>query len=525
MHASQWGYIDPVDTPDGGNCGLHKHMAISTRVTSGGSAIPMITWMRTKTTMKLLPEANTRTIATFSKVFINGQWIGVLDNPIETIDMFKLHRRAGLLPSYNSISFKYDTREIYIYTDAGRLTRPVYYIRNGMPSYDNKTVIKKIIESPSEYNWTNVVRGFSANLEKYDSPAMYYDIKDMYPEVYATMANDANAKLDKQFNGKLAVVDYLDTSEESSQLIATTFNDLKTSKQHTHMEIHPSLILGVMGNSIIFPEENPSSRNTFSCGQARQAVSMYHSNFQSRIDKMSVVLNYGQIPLLKSRYLKYINNEELPCGVNTIVAIMSYTGYNVEDAILINQGAVDRGLFRTTYFSMYESREENENTSNDSIDTRFADVLKVPDVERVKPKYDYDNLNEFGIIREGTEMNDKKVVIGKVVSSSNILENPIDDSVFPKKGQLGIVDKAFVTEGVDLVHREPVGSLCFGSVSGVTVTPLFLSSLLINFMLRRCMEGMHSLRDTPHNPHSHCTSISLASCSGTSCLANASRYS
>ena len=397
--------------------------------------------------MKLLPEANTRTIATFSKVFINGQWIGVLDNPIETIDMFKLHRRAGLLPSYNSISFKYDTREIYIYTDAGRLTRPVYYIRNGMPSYDNKTVIKKIIESPSEYNWTNVVRGFSANLEKYDSPAMYYDIKDMYPEVYATMANDANAKLDKQFNGKLAVVDYLDTSEESSQLIATTFNDLKTSKQHTHMEIHPSLILGVMGNSIIFPEENPSSRNTFSCGQARQAVSMYHSNFQSRIDKMSVVLNYGQIPLLKSRYLKYINNEELPCGVNTIVAIMSYTGYNVEDAILINQGAVDRGLFRTTYFSMYESREENENTSNDSIDTRFADVLKVPDVERVKPKYDYDNLNEFGIIREGTEMNDKKVVIGKVVSSSNILENPIDDSVFPKKGQLGIVDKAFVTEG------------------------------------------------------------------------------
>ena len=95
---------------------------------------------------------------------------------------------------------------------------------------------------------------------------------------------------------------------------------------------------------------------------------------------------------------------------------MSYTGYNVEDAILINQGAVDRGLFRTTYFSMYESREENEKTSNDSVDTRFADVLKVPDMERIKPKYDYNNLNEYGIIREGTEMNDKTVVIGKVVA-------------------------------------------------------------------------------------------------------------
>jgi hypothetical protein len=162
---------------------------------------------------------------------------------------------------------------------------------------------------------------------------------------------------------------------------------------------------------------------------------------------MSVVLNYGQVPLLKSRYLKYINNEELPCGVNTIVAIMSYTGYNVEDAILVNQGAVDRGLFRTTYFSMYEAREESEKTSKDSVDTRFADVISVPDVERTKPKYNYNNLNKMGIIPEGTEMDDKKVVIGKVVSSTDMMENPVDDSVFPKKGQLGIVDKAFVTEG------------------------------------------------------------------------------
>ena len=448
LHASQWGYIDPLDTPDGGNCGLHKHMAISTRVTSGGFASPMITWLRTKTTMKLLPEANTRTIAAFSKVFVNGRWVGVLDNPIETIAMFKLHRRAGLMPSYNSISFKYDTCEIYIYTDAGRLTRPVYYTRNGMPSYDNKGVMKKILEAPTEYTWNDVVRGFGEKgVGGGDGSEGYYDIKDMYPAIHATMENDPNAKLETQFAGKLAVVDYLDTSETSSQFVATTFNDLKASKQHTHLEIHPSLILGVMGNSIIFPEENPSSRNTFSCGQSRQAVSLYHSNFQSRIDKMSVVLNYGQVPLLKSRYLKYINNEELPCGMNTIVAIMSYTGYNVEDAILVNQGAVDRGLFRTTYYSMYEAREESAKTSKDSVDTRFTDVLKVPDVERIKPKYDYDDLNDMGIIREGTEMNDKKVVIGKVVSSSDIMENPVDDSVFPKKGQLGIVDKAFITEG------------------------------------------------------------------------------
>ena len=99
--------------------------------------------------------------------------------------------------------------------------------------------------------------------------------------------------------------------------------DLKKNKYYTHIEIDPSLILGVMGNQIIYPENNPLPRNSFSCGQSKQAVSVYHSNFQSRIDKMGVILNSGQIPLLKSKYLEYINNEEMPYGVNAIVAIMS----------------------------------------------------------------------------------------------------------------------------------------------------------------------------------------------------------
>jgi hypothetical protein len=122
---------------------------------------------------------------------------------------------------------------------------------------------------------------------------------------------------------------------------------------------------------IIYPENNPLPRNSFSCGQSKQAVSVYHSNYQMRIDKMGVILNYGQIPLIKSRYLEYINNEEQPYGVNAIVAIMSYTGYNVEDAILINEGSVARGIFRTTYYSMYESREESSKVSG-MINSKFA---------------------------------------------------------------------------------------------------------------------------------------------------------
>ena len=456
LHASQWGYIDPVDTPDGGNCGLHKHMAISTYVTSGTSAEPMILWMRTKTTMKLLSECNAETVAAFTKIIINGRWVGVLNNPIETIQLFKLYRRIGLIPSYNSISFMYNTNEIHIYTDGGRLTRPLYYITDRKISYGNdpknSSILKAIMED--KYSWTNIVTGFKDKEEKYDKINIdsYLDVIDVYPTIKNALADVNNIEqFEKLFLGKMAVVDYLDTSEESSHYIATVPEDLKVNKYYTHLEIHPSLLLGILGNSIIFPELNPSTRNAFSCGQSKQAVSLYHTNFFNRIDKMGVVLNCGQIPLVKSRYLKYINKEEVPYGVNTIVAIMSYTSYNVEDAILINQGAVDRGLFRTTYYSSYEAREESPEQGKNNLDMRFNDVLNSPNVKGIKPNHDYSSLNEHGLIKENTQMDDNfpfpKAVIGRTVTSNDVTQTTTDASVFPKKGQMGVVDKSFMTDG------------------------------------------------------------------------------
>ena len=211
------------------------------------------------------------------------------------------------------------------------------------------------------------------------------------------------------------------------------------------MEIDPSLILGVMGNQIIYPEHNPVTRNSFSCGQSKQAVSVYHSNYQMRIDKMGVLLNYGQTPLIKSRYLEYINNEEQPYGINAIVAIMSFTGYNVEDAILINEGSVHRGIFRTTYFSMYESREENSEISGNAS-SKFANIEK-NNVIRTKAGFDYSQLDNYGMIKENTALNDKTVVIGKITSNPDDKDLWIDSSVTPKKGQLGFVDKSFITQG------------------------------------------------------------------------------
>jgi DNA-directed RNA polymerase II subunit RPB2 len=115
LHGSQWGIIDPVDTPDGGNVGIHKHMAISTAITNGFSAAPLIKWLRANTPLKLLQECSNSMLASSTKMFINGNWIGVVENPIENVNILKLFRRNGVIPIYTSISFSYESNIIYIY--------------------------------------------------------------------------------------------------------------------------------------------------------------------------------------------------------------------------------------------------------------------------------------------------------------------------------------------------------------------------------------------------------------------------
>ena len=432
LNGSQWGYIDPVDTPDGGNIGLHKHLAISTQITSGFSSYPLIQWLRANTPMKILQECTPVYLSQNTKMIVNGNWIGVIADPMEVVELLKLLRRNGVLPTYMSISFDYAKNEIYMYTDAGRLTRPIYYIDNKKPSYDRAEFIDQL--NSGKVTWEQLVTGFK---EKADDD---FDIRNN--KLYGTM-NELYKSDQVDLNKYKAMIDFLDTSEEEGALIATYLDDLKKSKFYTHLEIHPSLILGVMGNMVIYPENNPYARDAFSCGQSKQAVSMYHSNYQMRIDKMGVILNCGQIPLLKSRYLEIINKEQMPYGVNAIVAIMSYTGYNVEDAILINQGAVDRGIFRTTYYSMYEAHEESTKVAGTLTNAYFADVSK-KEVSGLKAGYDYSYLDKWGMIKENTPLDDKMVLIGKITSSGDL---NIDNSVMPKKGQLGFVDKSFITEG------------------------------------------------------------------------------
>ncbi len=428
LHATQWGHMCPIHTPSGGNVGLHKHLALSCHITTGCSGYPYIKYLR-QLGMFFIEECNYQQLNNFIKIFVNGSWVGTTNDPISLVKLFKLHRRNGKINSFVSINWNISRREINIFTDGGRPCHPVIFKLNDKFSLDRVNVLQKI--KNKTLSWNECVKGFNEDGETSCS------IKDLD---ITTLKEDAMLQ-------NAAVVEYIDTQEIETILFGKYKKSLKEmyDQPGTHYEIHPSFILSLMANQIVYPENNQFPRNSFSCGQSKQAVSMYNTNFTNRIDKTALVLNYGQTPLVKSRYFNYITNNEHPYGVNTIVAIMCYSGYNVEDAIIINRASLKRGLFNTTYYNIYESEEETEETVVNNI-VQFFTSFDDKNVQGMKPGYDYSNLDkETGLIKENTPINDRTVMIGKVTMDQNKPDTFNDVSILPKKGQTGFIDKSFIT--------------------------------------------------------------------------------
>ena len=448
LNATQWGMFDPIDTPDGGNIGIHKHLSIMTHVTEHYSREKLMNYLDKKFRIYPLDDYKPLWVSTRTRLFVNGHWYGCIDHPFEMVETMKLHRRLGLIPTYTSITFDIQENTVYFCTDGGRVCRPIFYKDKDTTkmSFENKAFQKLLKED--KLHWNDFVLGTNDKKHVIDTNEnKFYNIEDLYEitpeekkEYGDELINIKRIKMNK------AIIDYIDTNETEHSLIALSSDELQDGSHHTHMEIHESLIFGMMCNLINFPENNPASRNLFSCGQSKQACSLYHTNYNMRMDKTAVLLNYGQVPLVKSRYLEFINNEENPYGENVIVAIMCYTGYNVEDAILVNEGSIKRGLFRTSYFSTYETHEEKSKVSNNITQKKIVNIENQNDVIGLKIGYDYSNLDEHGMIKQGTEINDKTVLIGKVSRDSEESDKYLDESVTTKKGQLGIVDKTFITD-------------------------------------------------------------------------------
>jgi DNA-directed RNA polymerase II subunit RPB2 len=461
LHSSQWGFIDPLDTPDGGNIGFHKSLAVSATISRVCPREDLLQWMKKHLILYYVATCPPKHLANLTKVFLNGYWIGCIQDPIDCVNKMKLYRRHALLPILTSVAFDIASNTIHIYCDEGRICRPVFYQENGVPS---------ILQSSVKYDnfsWNQLISGF---LQKQPDVQFNPYLGKLYKqeELYENVQKDVNISQVEKYHTHKAVIDYIDCNETEHALIQMhspllherlpSNSKLKTTAKakssdsitsvlpYTHCEIHDSLIFGVMCNQIAFPESNQAPRNLFSCGQSKQASSMYHTNFQVRMDKSAIVLNYGQTPLVKSRYSSYFHRDENVYGENAIVAIACYTGYNVEDAILINQAALDRGLFRTTYYNTYEACEEETETNNGTTIDKLLTNPHTSNMQR-KAGLDYDKLDDYGIVREGTYITEDTVLICMSGTNSKGNGPRYDCSITPKKGQLGIVDKTFVTEG------------------------------------------------------------------------------
>ena len=413
LHGSQYGLFDPMDV--GGSVGIDKQMAMLCGFTNPIRNQVMMKWLREnmreeEIRIQFLEECSYEDMHWLTKVFLNGVWVGMVADPMRFKQIFITCRRLGLIHPMIGFAFDMKYKKISISSDEGRLVRPLFYVDEGKLSYETM-----------------------ANVDKRTWRQCVYGMKPLPPFSSRDVLKELNPQEDR------VILECLDNSEIETLFIAsTTF-----TPDCTHQEIHPSSLFGVMGTQVVFPENSALARNDYSCIQGRQAVSLYHSNFFNRIDTTGVILNYGQKPIVKSRYTKFINGEEHPYGENAIVAIMCHTGYNVEDSILINESAVKRGLFNITYYSMYETYEETGDSSK--LEKRIANpVLK--GASNLKPGYNYNDLSDQGIIRENTVIEEKTVIIGGIKYAN---ENPAmvsDASIFSAKGQSGIVDKVYISQ-------------------------------------------------------------------------------
>ena len=412
LHNTQWGIICPSETPEGSSVGLVKNIAIMSTITIASDSRNVYNYLSSfgleEPCMQNIHEYNSNTW-----IFVNGNIAGIHKDPETLYKNLQDFKRKGVINIYTSITWDIFKNVINISTEAGRCVRPLYIVNN-----KNKLVLDKrhvLGLKNKELSWKNLVAG---------------------------VMNESN--------GLSSIIEYVDVEENNSSMIASTYSDLfKGNKGErlpltfTHLEIHPSLILGVLASNIPFSNHNQAPRNTYQSAMGKQAIGLYATNYKQRLDTISHVLNYPQQPLVKTNMSTYLNLSNMPCGTNVIVAIATYTGYNQEDSIILNKSSVQRGLFTSTFYrTIKEQCNKNLSTGEEEI---FCNPSTMESF--INKPHNYNKINEAGFVPENKYVESGDVLIGKCMpqkTSTSFFYK--DNSVSMKNNEHGYIDMCCVND-------------------------------------------------------------------------------
>ena len=369
LHNTTWGFLCSVESPEGQSIGIVKNISYMTHITIPSNSSSLYEYV--EPFIKKVDDVTPRELFGEVKVFINGCWIGVSETPVELYNSMKEKKYKGIINIYTSITFDYKLLEIRICNDGGRMVRPLLRVRN-----NRALITKEIIHE--------------------------LDVKNLEWNDLLT-----DCKLEE------SVIEYIDPDEQGMSMIAMKdlcrLNSYSVKYNYTHCEIHTSTIFGILSACIPFPEHNQSPRNCYQTAMCKQAIGVYATNYDQRMDKTAYVLSCPTKPLVDTRIMNTLRLNTIPSGVQVIVAIMSYTGYNQEDSVIMNKASVDRGLFATTIY--HTEKDEDKNIIRDEIIRCKPDKTKTKGIKFGN----YEKLNENGFINENELVENRDVIIAKIV--------------------------------------------------------------------------------------------------------------
>ncbi|XP_024402196.1 DNA-directed RNA polymerase III subunit 2 [Physcomitrium patens] len=407
LQPSQWGMLCPCDTPEGEACGLVKNLSLMTHVTTDEEEAPLIELCTTLGVedLSLLSGEELHSPKTYL-VFFNGTILGVHRRPNRFAEVLRKLRRAGKIGEFVSVHVNPKHRNIQIASDGGRVCRPL-------------VIADKGVSRVKEHHMKELKDGFRT-------------FDDFLRE---------------------GLVEYLDVNEENNSLIALYEGD--ATPDTTHIEIEPFTILGVCAGLIPYPHHNQSPRNTYQCAMGKQAMGNIAYNQLQRMDTLLYLLVYPQRPLLSTKSIELVGYDKLGAGQNATVAVMSYSGYDIEDAIVMNKSSLDRGFGRCIVIK--KSVVPMKKYANRTADRIMAPELQSSAKGGVQVVARQQLQDHDGIAAVGEMIRPGDIYVNKQspIDTRNNVNNPmaLPDSAYKRTpqtykgaaGETAVVDKVLLT--------------------------------------------------------------------------------